>query len=731
MLRQALILLFVLWGVGCAPATREAQNILPTVASLPSPTPESFTADAAERIARLFLDAWRAGNFTTMYDLIAFASREATLRDEFVSLYESSHAIMTLERLDYTITSLIRDSATRTMMILNYDTTFSTDLVGEFSDMNRTLRLVFDVTVNEWRVAWSPSDIFAAMGRGGRLRLEPRVPSRANIYDSEGNILADQNGRVVTVSVVKRDIPAYETCLTVLGQALGRPTEDVRAILDQRGFEQLAEMGTIEATTYVNMQSQLEANCRAQFRDRPARRYADGTLMPHILGYVGYPDEAQIPALEAAGFNQESIIGRSGIEQSWDETLRGMPGGRLLIVTPNGNQTIMAEGASRPSESLWLTIDVDLQRFINDLLAEAYAVSAWAPASRGASAVVLEINTGRVLAMVSYPTFDNNAFNPFPSMGRDTANAIVQAVQEDPRRPQLNRATQGIYPAGSTFKVVPAIAAADSGVYALDQRYTCIGTWNRDITRYDWLAGGHSTLTLAGGLINSCNPYFYEAGYQLDQSDPYLLPTYARRLGLGQLTGLRDVAEDPGLIIDPDWLAQRGGAWRFSDAVNMAIGQGEVQVTTLQMTRLYALIANGGLLYRPQIVEKAGILGEMSSYLMEPEVLSDAGIKPEVMAVIREGLCGVTSLERGTAEYQFRRSPLQDIGVCGKTGTATAQGMGSGVPSHAWFAAYAPREEPEIAVVVMVENSGEGSGVAAPLVRDILEYYFFGVDFPQ
>ncbi|MBZ0294651.1 MAG: penicillin-binding protein 2, partial [Anaerolineae bacterium] len=200
------------------------------------------------------------------------------------------------------------------------------------------------------------------------------------------------------------------------------------------------------------------------------------------------------------------------------------------------------------------------------------------------------------------------------------------------------------------------------------------------------------------------------------------------RMGLGSETGLNEggLAEASGLIIDPDWLRQRGGEWRFSDAVNMAIGQGEVQVTPIQMVRMYAAIANGGYLYRPQLVEKAGILGETPSYTMEPDMMRDTGIKPEVLDVIYEGLCAVTSVPGGTAEHIFRHSPLQDIGVCGKTGTA--QATGDGVPPHAWFVAWSPRENPQVAVVVMVENSNEGSAVAAPLTRDILEYYFFGED---
>lgn len=722
-LSLALLILLII-AVGCSPADDQLTAPLPTIASLPSPTPLTFTLDAAERTARYFLDAWREDNFETMHSLIAFASQEATPLAEFTNLYQTAHDTLTLQELAYQITSQLRDTAT--MVIFNYDVTFETRLLGEFSDSNRTLRLVYDSLRNEWRVAWSPGDIFAAMGNGGRLRLEPRIPSRANIYDHDGNILADQNGRVVTVSVVKRDIPLYDACLSELAQAMNKPAADIQTILDARAFDWVAEVGTIEPIKYVEMHELLERDCAAQFRDRPTRRYANGTLAPNILGYVGYPDEAAIPRLEAAGFTQDSILGRSGIEASWDETLRGQAGGRLLVVEPNGNQTVLTQSASKPSESLWLTLNSDLQAFIAQAFENAYAQAqgAWAPGSKGASAVVMDVNTGAILAMVSYPSFDNNAFNPFPSMGRAAADAIVSQVQNDPRRPQLNRATLGIYPAGSIFKIVDAIAVADSGVYTLDQRYACSGIWTRDIRRFDWLAGGHGTLTLPQGLMHSCNPYFYEVGYQLDQTDPYLLPNYARRLGLGVLTGLRDLPESAGNIPDPDWLRQRGFNWTYSESVNMAIGQGYVDVTSLQFTRLVAGVANGGTLYRPQLVEKVGILGETPSYSLTPDVMSTTDIKIEVLDMVRGAMCNVTSVPGGTAEHIFRRSPLQDLGVCGKTGTA--QATGAGVLPHAWFTAYAPRDNPQIAITVMVENSGDGSAIAAPIVRQVLEYYFFG-----
>jgi penicillin-binding protein 2 len=707
-------------AAGCSPE-EQVTAPLPTLASLPSPTPPTFTLDTAERTARYFLEAWRENDFENMHSLITFASQEATPLADFASLYQSSHDTLTLQNLAYQITSQLRD--TSTMVIFNYDVMFETRLLGEFSDNNRTLRLVYDAQRSEWRVAWSPADIFVAMGRGGRLRLEPRIPSRANIYDHDGNILADQNGRVVTVSVVKGSIPVYDRCLSGLSLAMNKPMEDIQALLDARAANWVAEVGTVEPIKYVEMHEQLERDCAAQFRDRPTRRYSNGTLAPNILGYVGYPDEADIPTVEAAGFTQDSILGRSGIEASWDETLRGQAGGRLLVVEPNGDQTVLTESASKPSESLWLTLDSDLQAFIAQAFERAYAQNAWSSGSKGASAVIMDVHTGAVLAMVSYPAFDNNAFNPFPSMGRAAADAIVTQVQNDPRRPQLNRPTLGIYPAGSIFKIVDAIAVADSGVYVLDERYACSGIWTRDIRRFDWLAGGHGTLTLPQGLMHSCNPYFYEVGYQMDQTDPFLLPNYARRLGLGNVTGLRDLPESAGNIPDPDWLLERGFNWTFSEAVNMAIGQGYVDITPLQFTRLVAGVANGGTLYRPQLVEKVGILGETPSYTLTPDPMETTGIRIEVMDMVRGAMCNVTSVQGGTAEHIFRHSPLQDLVVCGKTGTAQATGD---VLPHAWFTAFAPRDNPQIAITVMIENAGEGSAVAAPIVRQILEYYFFG-----
>ena len=274
-----------------------------------------------------------------------------------------------------------------------------------------------------------------------------------------------------------------------------------------------------------------------------------------------------------------------------------------------------------------------------------------------------------------------------------------------------------------TSRSSPGAAAANSGVYALNESYVCTGVWNRDITRYDWFGPGHGRVTLAGSLTRSCNPYYYEAGYQLNQRDPWLLPNYMKLAGFGGPSGLTDIAEQPGFIPDPDWKRTTFGVeWTFSDAVNIAIGQGEVQITPLQTARWYSAIANGGSLPTPYLVEEYGLIGDPPTQAHEPE-LTPLGISPEVIATIQEGICAVTTdVSNGTAEFVFHNSPLQTIGVCGKTGTA--QTGSDGTLSHAWFASYAPRENPEVVVVVMVETSGEGSGVAAPIAAEVLETYF-------
>ncbi len=701
----------------CQPAPR-AQIQVPTLAALPS----LYTMDGAERVGREFLQNWHDGNAERMFDLISFGSRDATPRESFVALYQNTAEQLTLTDIEIEPRGIFR--ANDSVAVLNYDVIFHTDMFGDITNSNRDMRLVVDGQAQDWRVAWTPGEIFPELADGGRLAVQRVQPNRANIYDRNGVVLADQEGRIAAVRVVRQDAPDWENCIITLAQALSLPTADVRARLEARPPTELVDIGTIDEQTYNALERQLDGFCKASYEGRRVRRYTDGTLMPHLLGYVGFPDETALEAVSEAGFTRDSMLGRSGIELNWDATLRGTPSARLVIESPTG-QVLRELGGmpAQPGRSLWLTIDSEFQADVERIVAEAYtqAKDSWGPGSPGASVVVLDVRNGDVLAMVSYPGFDNNAYNSFPVMGREAAQQEIAENATDPRHPEVNRPAQGVFTLGSVMKTITAAAAADSGVYALDERYTCVGTWNRDIPRSDWNSG-HGTLTLAGSLTQSCNPYYYEAGYQLFMADPDILPDYARRFGFGAPTGIPDIAEESGFMPDPDWFFRSFGTeMPFSEEVNMAIGQGYVQVTPLQVARWTAAIANGGTLYTPHLVREIGLIGETPEPAYQVEGVP-TGLRPEVLDVLHSGMCAVTNTPAGTAEFVFRNSPLQSIGVCGKTGTA--QTGGPSTPSHAWFTSYAPRDNPEIAVVVLVETAGQGSEIAAPIARQVHEAYF-------
>ena len=696
-------------------------------AAIPTARPNRGVAgqlESAGEVARQFLDAWQLGDFRAMHDLLTFRNRELTSFDEFRALYQHAQRVMALDALTYRPQSL---TGQERILSLQYEVTFRSRILGEFTDSDRLLHLTFDSQARDWRVAWSPADIFAEMGQGARLIFEEQIPSRANIYDRHGQILADQNGRVVRALVDNRRIPNREVCFRALSEALGRSVAFYADLFDVRsGADWIVDAGILEATPFIETSDRLRELCGADFQQQATRRYSEGELMPHVIGHVGYPDADQIPGLEAIGFNAETIIGKAGVEASMNDILGGRPGGRLSLVGAEGRRLrVLGEVRSRIPESLWLTIDADLQRAVLGQLQALYENDDLKEDSDGAAVVIMDVTKGEILALVSYPTYDANVFNPFPAVGRAAADESAGELLADERNPQFNRVTQGAFVTGSVMKGLTAIAALESEVYDEDSRYLCVGSWayGADI-RYDWLRSGHGIMSVESGITNSCNPFFYEAGFRLNARDPWALPSYALLLGLGQPTGINQVPETAGNVPTPDNVERTTGLpWSYSHAVNLSIGQGEVQASPLQMARLYAVIANGGDLLRPQLVRERGILDQRSP-VAQRDVMRETGIDAKNLAIIRRGMCAVTASYSGTASHQFYGSPLLDVGVCGKTGTAQVPGEGN--PPHSWFIAYAPAKDPQIVIATLVENAGEGSTVAAPLTRRILEYYYFG-----
>jgi penicillin-binding protein 2 len=737
--RKLLFILLTLIMVGCAsnqPGAVVEEIPIPTL--YPTSTAE-IDLSAAERVAFAFLDAWQRQDFDTMFALLSFTSQEAFPFDDFRNVYINAQNTITMASVSFQARSLLR-VGTRTVQ-LYYDVSFDTNILGQFNDTGRTLTIVLDTDSNEWRIAWSLADVFAEMGAGARLDYTSSTPSRANIYDRDGEVLADMNGVYVKVTVIQEDAPNWDICRQTILETVDVSEARLDSMFEFAQPSWEMPVGSMDATAYRTHQQRLETDCAATFDSMPIRRYLPpGNPLPHVIGYVGYPTAEEVPEMVRQGFNAETIIGRAGLERSYDTTLRGRPSGRLSLIAPDGTRLrVLAESSSQIPESIWLTIDVGLQTFVLETLGRAYAENrtiangnpSWGSTSPGASAVVMNVNTGEILALASYPFFDPNAYTPFPAIGREVAELHQQQINEDPRNPQLNRATLGIYPTGSVFKVIDAMAALDTGVYTADTRYFCSGVWSFEgDRRFDWLPGGHGSMNSRSAILNSCNPFFYQTGFDLNTVDPFILPNYARMMGLGAVTGINVLPEAAGTIPDPDLIrTQYGRVWTYSDAVNMAIGQGEVEVTPLQLVRLYAGIANGGTLYRPLLVRERGIL-DQRTFVAEPDAMSTYEVSAEALAIVRAGMCDVTTAPTGTARHIFapygqEPSPLLDYqgGVCAKTGTA--QSPRPGEQPHSWFAAYAPANAPEIAVVVMVENAGDGSAVAAPITKQIMEYYFF------
>jgi penicillin-binding protein 2 len=386
--------------------------------------------------------------------------------------------------------------------------------------------------------------------------------------------------------------------------------------------------------------------------------------------------------------------------------------------------TTLARREAIPARSIYLTLEYEFQRGVEELLGE-----------RKGAVVVMDVRDGRVLAMATWPRYDPNLF------AEGIAPQDWSALVNNADRPLLNRAMQGQYAPGSTFKVVTMGTAMERAAVARTQTYQCPGTWDKlGWVQTCWRAAGHGTIDLVSALTASCDVTFYQIGYDLSFVDRDALPSYARSFGFGAPTGIGQrlpargegrlvddsglleswdpLGEAPGLVPDDTWKRQRfNEGWATGDNVNLAIGQGFLLTTPLQMCRMTAALANGGTLYRPQIVSRVGASAGEPEVSFQAERVGRLPITEGTLQAIREGMLGATTSPRGTATHRFVNFP---ISVAGKTGTARSEGE---LP-HAWFVGYLPAENPEIAIVAMVEHSGEGSTFAAPIFRQVAALYY-------
>ena len=603
--------------------------------------------------------------------------------------------------------------------------TLESEIVGEII-RDHAMRLAYEG--GRWGVVWDEGLILPELAGGNRLTLESRVPSRGNIYDLNGKALAYQ-GNAFELGVVPGLIENEPGLLAVLSETLGLTPEQIKEKYATALPDWYVPIGAVAEDELQGHALALEPyldHGLATPNRRPSRLYSETNSAAHVIGYMGSIPVEEVADYQARGYTGDEVVGIAGLEAWGEEYLNGERGGILSVVDPAGQIIeVVADREPQPARSVYTTLDLDFQAAVEQALADAIATH---PAANFGAVAVLDPNNGAVRALATYPTYDPKAFDPL----RADSGEAVAALLNDPGQPLLNRATQGAYPGGSTFKIITYAAALNSGLYDPGTRYSSTGSWSRlgdQFIKYDWLSGGHGTISLSQALVVSCNSCFYDAGYTIDGSDNTLLPRIAREFGLGQPTGIQGIAESAGLIPDPEWkMTNIGEGWATGDAVNMAIGQGYVQVTPLQMANIAAAVANGGTLYQPTLVDRIGAAGTAPEEKPPPVVNGTLPLSAEQLATVRQSLWDVTHTGSGTATHRFVDMPVP---VAGKTGTAEAP---PGLP-HAWFVGYAPAEPftapdgrvvegPELALAVVLENAGEGSDVAAPLFRRVVELYY-------
>ncbi|MHB8137783.1 MAG: penicillin-binding protein 2 [Smithellaceae bacterium] len=447
----------------------------------------------------------------------------------------------------------------------------------------------------------------------------------------------------------------------------------------------------------------------------PIRLYLEGEIIAPIIGYTGEVSREELAASE--DYSSGDVTGKHGIEKVFDLFIRGRRGNELVEVNARG-KVIKNLGRIDPvsGSNVILTIDSDLQK------------AAWeAFAGLAGAAVAMDPRDGSILAMVSLPSFDPNLFNS------GIAHDEWQKLNKNPLNPLSNRAISGQYPPGSTYKLIMAAAALEEGIITPETRVFCNGGFGLGNRIYHcWKKQGHGSVNLHRALVESCDVYFYTVGKMLGVDR---IAKYAKRFGLGNLTGIELAHERKGLVPTQDWkLARMKEPWQLGETISISIGQGFNLTTPLQLVQAYSALANGGTLWRPRLVQRT----EFSDGSIEkgylPEKKGELALSRRTIDVINRALWGVVNEPGGTGSGA--RIPGAD--VCGKTGTSQVIGLPQNEKArrtlkiaafhkdHALFACYAPMKNPEIAVVVIAENAGGGGAVAAPIARKILNAYFDG-----
>jgi penicillin-binding protein 2 len=672
-------------------------------ATLPVPQVKTTRTPGVEGAATAFLESWQNNDYERMYSALTAVSKDAISGEEFTKFYKEIAFNLTLQDFEFEILSSLTNPGSAQVA---YKVTYHTALFG---DMQREMIMHLAFEKDYWWVQWDGSMALPELKDGNRLALDYRIPARGNLYDVEGDAIAVETD-AVALGFVPNQTSTNQAGL-LIGLLAELTNQTTRGVLDlyNNGWDTMpaayvpvGEASAQEVQGQLPYLSGLSGLVMTEYR---SRLYFLGGIAPQVTGYMLFISPDQMDAYRRKGYRGDEKIGAAGLEKWGENYLSGKRGAALYVIDSQGQiLTILGQIDPSPSSSIYTTFRNDFQLEVQK------AINGF-----NGAAVVLERDTGRVLAMVSNPGYNPNLFDPA------NANSVaLNQVINDGRNRFLNRATQGGYPLGSVFKIITMAAALESGQFKPEDTYNCTYEFTElpGVTIYDWTyekeIDPSGLLTLPEGLMRSCNPWFNHIGLTLYRNNmPKAISDMARAFGLGSATGIDQVAEDVGSMPDPE---------NEGDSVQLAFGQGSMLVTPIQIVDFIAAIGNGGTLFRPQIVEKIISTDGGALQQFKPEVRGTLPISPENLKVIQQAMLSVVEDNRGTAQKAFLGLNLP---IFGKTGTATNS---EGDP-HAWFAGYTDAKQTDksdIAVVVIAENAGDGSAVAAPITRRIMEIYFLG-----
>lgn len=543
------------------------------------------------------------------------------------------------------------------------------------------------------------NDEFNLRADDNRFRAIPIAAPRGTVYDRNGDVIAETVAGY-TLAVEPGPADSVRARILPLLPLVGLDTTALDGIMERAQRRPLEPVIVADALSFAQV-SRLEERRNqipwAIMDPRPVRRYPHGEAVAHLVGYVGEIDEKELESAEWQGYRSGQLIGRAGLEREYEKLLGGKPGARYVEVDARGKVVgRFAEqhtAAPTPGRDVQLTIDLELQRFVHSIFPRDF---------RGA-VVAMEPSTGEILALYSYPTYDPNL------LVGSIPRAVWRELNTHPGRPLLNRATNGVYPPASTWKLATALVGLERGAITPQMRmpFTCSGGMSF-AGRYSRChkRTGHGSLDLAGAIAESCNVYFYQVGIRLTLDR---LAREGARLGFGRKTGLDLPQEAAGTFpSDRDWYLRRFG-WRPtpSEVMSLSIGQGPNAQTPLRMAQFFSAMAGDGTARRPHLLRTT----------QQHPVETDLRVSRQSLEAVRVGMAAV--LETGTASaVQLRRWKLY-----GKTGTA--QNSTDTKRPHAWFTGFAgPRGgQPEIAMAVIVELGEHGNTTAAPVASRLAEFY--------